>query len=236
MAEEWENAGSSVSGDGEKNSVHATRVRGNDNWLEDVTRRGYRLRQPAYDIDQSVSLDELVYRLTLIIIACSTLFNGRRRRWRSNGAQQQPTITIIQRESYGERASERYENRAESELIVCRSLSMALRHRADARNAVNLIRIVPRTELSYHLLNWSNFSQMFVVRPTCHTITRLVGRVVSLSADFIFARLTHCRVYQSTFPANLFLFCADKHREFNRFSRSCPFVYGIYSARRFTHG
>lgn len=32
-------------------------------------------RQPAYDIDQSVSFS---YRLTLIIIAFSTLFNGHR--------------------------------------------------------------------------------------------------------------------------------------------------------------
>lgn len=39
-----------------------------------------------YDIDQSLSLDEPVYHLTLIIIACPTLFNCR---------EQQPPITII---------------------------------------------------------------------------------------------------------------------------------------------
>ena len=42
--------------------------------------KGYRQRQPAYDIDQSVSLDEPVYRLTLIIIAWPALFNGHRPR------------------------------------------------------------------------------------------------------------------------------------------------------------
>ena len=69
-----------------KNSVYASNVRGNDNWPADVTREGYRQRQPAYDIDQSVSLDEPVYRLTLIIIAWPTLFNDHRR---SPSTQQQ---------------------------------------------------------------------------------------------------------------------------------------------------
>lgn len=65
--------------------------------------KGYRRRQPAYDIDQSVSLDEPVYRLTLIIIAWPTLFNG-------HATTTLTTITIIPRMSL------RYENRSRSAL------------------------------------------------------------------------------------------------------------------------
>lgn len=72
----------------EKNSVCAASVRGNDNRsLDDVTGRGYRLRQPAlWHRSVCVTRWTPVYHLTLIIIACPTLFNCR---------EQQPPIKII---------------------------------------------------------------------------------------------------------------------------------------------